>query len=104
LPVVDIVVADEHPAVRVRLDDGENVSEELLAVLRNAGVDDHRSAARMTSVSSGAGNGPDRHVVVVEQERLGGDGGGSKRVLVIVSVASCASPRTGALGAERVKR
>ena len=40
--VVDVVVADEHPADVLGLDDREQVGEVLLAVLGHAGVDDHR--------------------------------------------------------------
>jgi hypothetical protein len=38
--VIDVVVADEHPADVIGLDDREDVLEELFAVLGHAGVDD----------------------------------------------------------------
>ena len=43
--VVDVVVADEHPAHVLGLDEAEHVVEVLLAVLGDAGVDDDRLGA-----------------------------------------------------------
>jgi hypothetical protein len=40
--VVDVVMADEDPADVLRVHEAEDVREVLLAVLRHAGVDDHR--------------------------------------------------------------
>ena len=44
--VVDVVVADVHPADVLGLDEAEHVGEELLAVLGHAGVDDDRLGGR----------------------------------------------------------
>ena len=72
--VVDVVVADEHPADVLGLDEAEHVGQELLAVLGHAGVDDDR-------LGGADDHRVERHrhgrlalaVVVVDQERLGSD-------------------------------
>ncbi len=69
--MVDVVVADEHPAHVFGLDEAEQIVEELGPVLGGAGVDHHRLLPTNEHGVHGDGHGCAAFAdVVVDQERL----------------------------------